>query len=960
VCVTPERWQRIDEVLEAALERGPTRWAAFLDEACAEDEELRREVESLLRAHEQAGSFIEGPPAEAAGELLGGNDAGLLVGRKLGHYEIIALLGTGGMGEVYLARDSRLGRRVAIKLLPASFTKDEERVRRFEQEARAASALNHPNILTIFDIERADGFHFIATEYIEGMTLREHVAAAKLSLSEALDVAIQVASALSAAHQAGIVHRDVKPENIMLRPDGYVKVLDFGLAKLTEREAKSSGAESQAFRAVKTETGVVMGTTQYMSPEQAKGQHVDQRSDVFSFGTVFYEMLTGEQAFRRDSDVDTLHALIHEEPVGLSKLYKIAPADVERVVRRSLEKEADRRYQNGAELVTALKQAASAAVSTSPWIAWLRWRQGWWIALTVVVLIVLGAVALSALKRAGEAPSKPASEPQLGAMRTVPFTGLPGLAFDPSFSPDGSYVAFVSTGEEGNPDIYVKLVDGGTPVRLTRNPALDISPVWSPDGRYIAFARLSGTERAVFVIPAMGGSERKLFSTNSVHFVGWGGRINWSADGEYIAYSDTGAPGKPFGVFLFTLKTQELRPLTSAPEHWGGDTQPVFSPDSQKVAFVRMSSADTGDIYVVATAGGEPRRLTFDNQYIAGMAWTPDGREIVFSSDRGDTSNLWRISATGGEAQPVGVGSEGAQTPAISRHGHRLVYSRHFQAMSTWRINLPDSPGKPSSKIKVLATTTRDEFPQISPDGMRIAFGSRRSGPREIWVCDSDGSNLLKLTALGRVAAGMPHWSPDGRWIAFDSRPAELSDIYVIGANGGQPRRLTDDLADDTDPSWSRDGRWIYFASNRSGEVQIWKISAEGGEAIQVTRQGGIGGIIAFESPDGRYVYYTNDDRPADVRRKPVEGGEEQVVLRGVHPFRWALAEKGVYFAEPEEKGGVIKLFNFATRKVTRVVTMEKPPILTSGLAVSPDGRWLLYSQLDVESADIMLVENFR
>ena len=290
--MTPERWQKVSDLFHSALRHSPDQRAAFLDQMCNGDLELRSEIESLITSHNSSDSIVEAYPFEAAARLLGEDETDLSVGQRIGQYKILSLLGRGGMGEVYLAYDSKLGRKIALKLLPANFTHDRDRVRRFEQEARAASALNHPNILTIFDIEKIESTHFIATEYIEGQTLRQRLVSSKMELGEAMDVATQVASALSAAHQTGIAHRDIKPENIMMRPDGYAKVVDFGLAKLAERNVASSDTESQAFTAVKTDTGLVIGTTSYMSPEQARRKNVDQRSDVFSFGAVFYEMLT--------------------------------------------------------------------------------------------------------------------------------------------------------------------------------------------------------------------------------------------------------------------------------------------------------------------------------------------------------------------------------------------------------------------------------------------------------------------------------------------------------------------------------------------------------------------------------------------------------------------------------------------------------------------------------------------
>ncbi len=353
--MSPERWQQVKEIFDSALQYEPAERARFVSEACGEDVALRREVESLIASHEKDGSFIDSPAYEAAAGLLA-SDPELTVGEKIGHYEVLSTLGSGGMGEVYLAYDTRLDRKVALKVLPGAFSQDQDRLHRFEQEARAASALNHPNILTIFEIGEADGRHYIATEFIEGDTLGQRIAIGPLKLGETLNIAEQVTSALSAAHGAGIVHRDVKPENVMIRRDGIVKILDFGLAKLAQTQSSRSGPEDSTRALVKTRTGVVMGTVAYMSPEQARGLSLDARTDIWSLGVVIYQMLTGSSPFPGATSSDTLVSILEREPRSLKSLSPDMPEELEWIVTKALTKDCDDRYQTAREMLNDLRR----------------------------------------------------------------------------------------------------------------------------------------------------------------------------------------------------------------------------------------------------------------------------------------------------------------------------------------------------------------------------------------------------------------------------------------------------------------------------------------------------------------------------------------------------------------------------------------------------------------------------
>src|SRR3989449_4152079 len=355
--MNPERYHRIQALLQSALEREPDERGSFLNEACAGDESLRRQVESLLESYEQAGSFLESPAAQVGAPLVTGARAKLAAGDAVGPYTILSRIGSGGMAEVYLAQDSRLGRNIALKLLSVSFTNDTERVRRFRQEAAAASALNHPNILTIYEVGQTDSAHFIATEFIEGETLRQRLTRAQIPLTEALDITIQIASALSAAHAAGIIHRDIKPENIMIRRDGYVKVLDFGIAKLTEKtnEGQDTNPEAATRILLNTSPGMIMGTVSYMSPEQSRGLTVDARTDIWSLGVVLYEMVEGRVPFAGATMSHMIVSILDKEPAPLMQHPGAPGRELERVVIKALAKNREQRYQKVSEMLIDLR-----------------------------------------------------------------------------------------------------------------------------------------------------------------------------------------------------------------------------------------------------------------------------------------------------------------------------------------------------------------------------------------------------------------------------------------------------------------------------------------------------------------------------------------------------------------------------------------------------------------------------
>jgi eukaryotic-like serine/threonine-protein kinase len=872
-----------------------------------------------------------------------------MVGKVLSHYEILAQLGAGGMGVVYKARDTRLNRFVAIKVLPADKLGDAERRRRFIQEAQAASALNHPNILTIHEISSENGTDFMVMEYVQGKTLDALIPRKGMRLNEMLKLAIQMAEALSKAHAAGIVHRDLKPGNVMVTEDGLVKVLDFGLAKLTE--VSDSADAATATLQAQTDEGTIVGTVSYMSPEQAEGKKVDGRSDIFSLGAVLYEIATGQRAFQGESKMSTLAAILREEPRPASQLVAGIPRDLEKVINRCLRKDANRRFQHMADLkvtLEELKEESDSGALTGVVPAPRPTPRIWLWAGAAMVVVALGVAGWFFHERT----RNPTPAPEV-----VPLTSYAGIEQSPSFSLDGNQVAFSWNGEkQDNFDIYVKLIGSPTPLRLTKDSADDLSPAFSPDGRSIGFIRLLKEHPTLIIVPALGGPERVVaeVTANTMNLPFTGQSFAWHPKGTWVVTD---------GLTLLSAETGETRKLTSPPTKFSVDFSPAVSPDGRMVAFSRSTGYSSSEIYQLEITDdlkpkGEPKRLTELKNFSVASAWTPDGKAIVFSSGLFGIGTLWKVAVSGnGQPEQLPFGTDNAYWPSVSRNGNRLAYQRVGFDSDIWRVSL-SSPGTAAAPPARFVTSTRlDENPEYSPDGKRIAFESERSGVHEIWICDADGSNAVELFPQVEKGAGSARWSPDGQRITFDYNGEGTYSIYGIRANGGKPVRLTTGTMDNFSPSWSRDGKWVYFASKRTGRYEIWKMPAAGGEPVQVTQNGG---ETAFESPDGKSIYYVKAYGRSSLWEMPASGGEERQVLPSVINRAFCLVQNGIYFI-PESGSGQkpsIGFLSLATGKVKIVASLSGLP--REGLSVSPDGRSVLFSQEEQAGSDLMLVENFR
>jgi len=890
-----------------------------------------------------------------------------LIGKKISHYRVLEIVGGGGMGLVYKAEDLKLGRRVALKFLPEEFGSDPKALERFEREARAASALDHPNICAIYEFGEHEGQPFLAMPLLEGKTLRDQIAAgAPLPSGLVLDIAIQVAAGLDAAHQKGIIHRDIKPANIFITDRGEAKILDFGLAKLVpgasgttgvaaldRRSDESPGAPQDIQPAASRDlllswTGVSMGTAGYMSPEQVRGEKLDARTDLFSFGLVLYEMATGQRAFSGDTAPILHDAILNRTPPAVHELNSAVPSKLEEIIARALDKDCENRYQSAAAMRSDLEK-----VKAVPWV-----RRPWKAA--VAVGVVLGSLVAGGWYWRSEWISGMYTialsdfAPSLQQPTLRPLTALAGNVEAPTFSPDGKQVAFGWNGDTNiGGDLYVKTMGTGKLERLTQHPASRLSAAWSPDGRNIAISRVaSESDAGIYLIPATGGSERPL--TNKSFGSWYGNDISWSPDGRQLAFTDN-PPAYPKGIqllFLLSLDTLERKPVKTDCKL---AATPAFSPRGDLLAWVCVETWSSVSLHVSRLSDGHSERLLQGIDGIHGIAWSEDGRRIVFSSPwNGD---LWQTSLSRpGHAEKLPFGHD-ASDVAVSPVGHRLAYVQGVRNVNIWRLDLSVSP----PQARRLVDSSRAQIaPNISPDGSKIAFQSDMSGNSEVWVSDADGSNAVQVTSYGIQATGMPRWSPDGKQIAFDSRVGGEANIYIVDPNGGVPRKLSIDVHGNNLPNWSRDGRWIYFVNGEDAHVpEIWKVSSEGGRAIKIAATEA---TFPLESPDGQYVYFARKRR---LWRAKTDGSAEQQVdgmpdLQ-VNRDTWVPTRSGIYFMADANHQTEVRFFEFSSRRVKKVFTLDKSlPGWSGGISISSDGKWLLYPQLDTLSSDLMMIENWK
>ena len=941
----PDLWKKVDALLDQALAQPPEQREAFVVEASKDNAELRDEVLSLLKAQAQAANFMERSAMRVAAESLA-QDSNLttsfsLIDKQLANYKVEKLLGAGGMGEVYLARDSKLDRLVALKILPWHFVADTERSARFQREARALSALNHPNLVTIYEVGEANGVHFIAMEFVEGQTLSS--SHESLGLRESLALVAQVAEALAAAHQAGIVHRDIKPENVMVRPDGYVKVLDFGLVKLSEVAASED--------ALSTQVGVAMGTLAYMSPEQASGELVDHRTDIWSLGVLLYELITRHKPFKAETRQATINAILSSDPKAATAIDGTLPPDVDLILNKALEKDRELRYQTAsdfrADIRRLLRMIDSAATISNPVastgsLPQVARRSPFW-PIAIVVMLICAAIPLGwYLTRAKT------TAPDWARASHLQLTNQPGTEYFPTLAPDGEDFVF-SSEPEGNFDLFLQRVGGKNTRLLTPNtPSDEYEASYSPDGKRIAF--YSNREPAgVYVMEATGENVRPVIQR--CHHPAW------SPNGKEIVCSRVGhsLPSTrnitPSVLLIADVETGAQRQLCE-----NDAMQPSWSPNGSRVAFwFNPPNAGRSDIATISKSGGEIEVVTGDASTNWNPVWSPDGKFLYFASDRSGNMSFWRVPINEETGKVLGE-PEAVSTPAtfsrhlnFSRNGKRLIYVQTDRRANIQAVKFDPQRGKTVGEpFSITRGDNRVVRPELSPDGTRFVMRLLRGTQEDIVIVQRDGTGWHDLTN-DKFFDRYPRWSPDGKSIVFTSDRSGRYEIWTINADGTNLRqRSFDSPGDATLPLWSPDGTRLLFQRNRVNVIlDLNKDWAS--QTLQELPKSEKTFAAWDWSQDGKKLLGTFTD--GQIGYYSFETNRYERVASNVGNFPMWLPDGKGYICLSDGKAF---LGDISTKGVREILALRDAQI--QGVAISKDGLYLYFSAYSTES-DIWLLD---
>ena len=960
--MSPEKLKKVEEIYHAVLELSPDERKTFLREACSGDTELRREVESLVSFDNIPDSFIDTPPESFAAEMFAENKANKnpdsdLTGRKINQYKILSVLGIGGMGIVYLANDTKLERKVAVKLLSGGVADDATKLQRFFQEAKAASALNHPNILTVHEIGEFDAAHFIVTEFIKGRTLKHYLTDENPTMAQILEIAVQIASALAAAHEAGIVHRDIKPDNIMVRGDGIVKVLDFGIAKLTDVN-NSVEIDPEAKTQVKmtiTTPGMIIGTPQYMSPEQARGLRVDLRTDIFSFGVLLYEMIAGKLPFSGETNMDILGSILKENPAPLSEFQPEISRDLEHLVEKTLRKDREQRYQNIKDLMIDLNDArktlefktipinrtiianAPTTVQTTQSIASAPRFSFIHIAgLLLLLSTVLGGIYwFSAAKTANLQKNN-----DLKTVEVANWSSSPGEVYSVgSFSPDAKMVAFSST-RSGAKNIWVKQTATGEAVQITKDEFDNKNPIWSPNGEEIAFYSTKGNQAGIWRIPVLGGSSVFVadISDGGAHLKFWSKQ-------NLIYYESKDE------IYAIDAANRQITKVTDFAARNLKPRLPALAPDEKQIAFVTVEDKDW-NLWLTDAKNTLPKKLFSTTNEIKNVVWHQDSRRIFFSSAIDGTFQIFVTDVNGATPQQMTFSESDNLVLDAASDGGKILYGSAREESDVWCVNL-----KYAKEFSVAAGIDSELWADVSPGGKTIAYQSIKN--------ISQGNKIFNGNILTKnldekdkenvfvTNASLPKWSPNGKTLAFMRYSNDKFQLEIINADGGELKPLTKDgvslpsysvlpynRIQENDFAWSPDSQKIAYISDISGQSNLWLINADGSNDLQLTENDSNlsfqcplwspdGKRLAFSSKtnnqDGKPTYNISVVDPETKKIDPILSETTFIRLAGWSQdgkeLILASAEKGQNNALPIEVS-LIKL-NVETRKMSEIVKLK-------------------------------------
>ncbi|HXK10498.1 MAG TPA: protein kinase [Vicinamibacteria bacterium] len=863
-------------------------------------------------------------------------------GARLGPYEIVEQLGQGGMGVVFRARDTKLDREVAVKVLPKNLAEDPEALSRFEREAKAVATLSHPNILAIHDFGREEGTLYAAMELLEGETLRQRLHDGALPTRKALEIALEIAHGLGAAHDKGVVHRDLKPENVFLLETGQVKVLDFGLARMDPVQGPGGDVATVS---LSTEPGRVMGTVGYMAPEQVRGKAVDARADIFAFGAVLHEMLTGKRAFRGESPVETLNAILKEDPPSLSESAKTVSPALERIVRRCLEKRPEERFRTAHDLAIALDAISTS--STRSFAGALPGEEGRRHGRLFErgALLVAGA-AIASAAILGWSRLFP---PETGGAAVFRWMSFSGRDSSPAVSPDGRTIAFTSD-RDGQRRIWLKQVAGDAEAPLTTGP--DDHPRFSPDGMEILFTRRDDAGPSLYRAAVLGGEARRLLESAN--------EGDWAPDGKRVAFVRLATEGGQTVTVVGTAAADgsEPREVAKVP---GGMRAPRWSPDGRQVAVVPVPGALlAGAQQAVVLVGAEDGRVRSvaapdPRRNVSAACWTARGELVYLQAESvvsaaGSTALLVRQDpATGRVASETWSPASALVLDTLG--DGRVVFDTRSPRQNLREVRLDD--GSADGRWLSRGEST-DRQPVYSPDGQWVAFSSNRGGGMNLWLVSTATGNLRRLTDAN------VNWDPaftgDGKRLVWSSNRGGNFEIWMADADGSRPRQVTSDGSNAENPTPTRDGLWVVYSSGNPQKAGLWKIHPDGTGAVQLVK-----GRVSLPdvSPDGRLALYRvfSGRYPAILRVVRVEDGTTEPFEIPVDAkrrttvtlgrARWMPGGKAIAFVGQDDAGASgVYVQGFATGQDTtttrRKLSAFDPDVAAESFGLSPDGSRLV------------------